>query len=363
MNSRRGMPSRFSKRGAAFARFQAHRVTFLSDLADTLTTGANVVQAVRESAQRCEDKLLRGVYVQIRDELGAGRTFAVAVGAWFTPTERMLLESFLEGARTNEQLGQALLNLGKVVGPFKSIRDALLTTGIAAVAAFVGILLALAISGGALIYLEGQLPTKDWPTLIVAFVAAVKWIGANILLVAGLVIALPFVVFRLLGLWSGPLRRRWDKSVFGFRAYRETYGALVMISLGAFSAAGRGIGETCKELMLNASPWLRWYIAEIRKRAADQEGANIVDVGLFQWQLMVRVGCLCSGVPLPDALRTVGLDASDLIAKRLVERLGRAQKILFATIPVAMFLCVGVIAVMYSFILSSAGSRVSPFSQ
>ena len=174
-------------------------------------------------------------------------------------------------------------------------------------------------------------------------------------LLGGLVASIVGVMFAL-KTWSGPTRRQWDRKTPGLKLYREIHGSLVMIALGAYTAAGRGVGESCRLLAANASPWLRSYLGTIQQRAHKEKGAEIVDVGLFEWRQMVRLVCLSAGIGLPEALRVVGLDASDVVARQLMQRLEQTDATLLAAQKAIVFTCVFVIVTMYFAMIGMAVS-------
>lgn len=332
---------------AAFRRFQQVRVTFLDDLAVTLKGGSNLIKAIGESAERCEDALQARIYRDIRDQLSNGQKLSVAMGTWFEPSERMLLEAFLEGSRTNENVGEALSNMVKVIRPYEALRIArrkLLTN---VLLAFIGSVGAVGITGYALASLKDALPVSKWPGWVLSLVEALEWIGKFWPVLAALVVAVPLAVSRVLKAWTGPVRRSWDRKVPGFAVYRATHGSLAMIALGAYSAAGRGVGETCRALSASASPWMRSYLSLIQHRATKEKNADIVDVGLFDWRLMVRIACLSSGAGLSAALRSVGLESSDVVARQLLARMQVAQVAVQNVLKVVFFGCLIVVLTMY----------------
>lgn len=338
---------------AAFKRFQQVRVTFLEDLAVTLKGGSNLIKAIGESAERCEDPLQALVYRDIRDQLSNGQKLPVAMGSWFEPSERMLLEAFLEGARTNENIGEALSNMVKVIRPYEELRRARMRLLTIMVFVFIGSIGAVGITGYALVSLKGALPVSKWPGWVLSVVDTVEWIAQFWPVLAAMAVAGPLVFIRVLNRWTGPVRRSWDRKVPGFAVYRETHGSLVMIALGAYSAAGRGVGETCRALSANASPWLRSYLSLIQHRAQKEKNADIVDVGLFDWRLMVRIACLSSGAGLSAALRSVGLESSDVVARQLLARMQVAQLATQNVLKVVFFGCLFVVLTMYFAMVSN----------
>jgi len=342
----RSFQRRFDK-GAAFKRFQKCRLTFLEDLSTTLKAGAQLGAAIIESARRCEDTLLGQVYQDIRERLSGGERLSTAMGAWFTPDERMLLEAFLEGARTNEGIGDALGSMAKVIGPHEEVAAARRWLGRSAAVRALLAMTAVAVMSVSLLELKAGIPTSRWPGWILTLTQGIEAVGQWWVPIVAAAILLPFFAFYGLRTWTGLARRGWDRKVPGFRTYREVHGSMLMIALGAYTAAGRGVGESCRLLATSASPWLRSYLGLIQHRAHKEKGADIVDVGLFEWRQMVRVVCLASGVGLPTALRTVGLDASDLVAKQMLARLKQVDVALAVTQKTITFTCVFVILSMY----------------
>ncbi len=343
---------RFDKK-AAFARFQGARIAFLSDLASALQSGAPLLKAIAESAERCEDKLQLRVYRDIRDELNRGGVLTTVLGSWFKQEERMLVESFLESARTNADIGKGLENLVGVIRPHELMREAQLKTIVILVFVFFACLGAIGLTGATMIHMEGLLPTEKWPPVVLAFVAAFRWLLSYALFIVIVLVAMPYVVYWILANWTGPMRKRWDASLPGLTVYRKLHGSMVMISLGAFAAAGRSIGDTCRLLSVNATPWLRSYLITIQTRAKDQEGARIVEVGLFDWRQMVRVACLCSGQSLPVALRVVGLDSSASVAQDTAQLLQRVQAVSLLFIPISLLSCLALVGLMFSALIIS----------
>ena len=342
----------FSRR-YAFSRFQKVRCDFLRDLATAMKGGASLTTAVGESARRCEDRLQALVYGDIRDRISEGKKLATTLGAWFVPMERMLLEAFLESARTNEQIGQGLEHAINVIEPQERVaaeRRKYLAVVIFTFVVCVGSVL-ITIPG--ITQVDRVLPRSKWPEFLASFFEAMKWLSQFWWLYAAIAAVLPFLAYCLLATWTGPVRRKWDARIPGFVIYRTTHGALTMIALGAFAGAGRGIGETCRALSRNANPWLRSYLASIQARAQDRKDADIVDVGLFDWRLMVRLACLCTGSNLTEALRSVGLRSSAEVAEELLARLRRAQRLTLLLIPVVMVSCIALMGAIYGVLISS----------
>lgn len=343
-------------RGAAFRRFQRSRLTFLNDLAVTLKAGAQLTAAIIESARRCEDPLQRVVYQDIRERLSNGEKLSRAMGSWFADSERMLLEAFLEGARTNEGIGEALQNMARVIDPYEQVAAARRQLARMALIRAVVAIFAVTVTSVSLVYLRSAVPASRWPGWILNLANIIQAIAPVWWLIPAALIAVVTLGIVLLKRWTGTTRRRRDKDTPGLKLYREIHGSLVMIALGAYTAAGRGVGESCRLLAANASPWLRSYLGLIQHRAHKEKGAEIVDVGLFEWRQMVRLVCLSAGVGLPEALRAVGLDASDVVARQLMQRLRQTDAALLAAQKAIVFTCVFVIVTMYFAMIGMAVS-------
>jgi len=335
-------------RSAAYQRFQGQRLTWLKDTATSLKGGADLTRVVAESAQRCEDPIQRMVYADIRDKLSEGKKLTMVVGAWFSPQERMLLEALLDGARTNEELGLAMERVVAVVKPQIQVDQERKKLAVIILLVLGSTLSMLLFTASVIGFSQRFLPAEKWPpSLLMAFgfmnaITDVWWIFVVLGVIA------PFAAAQVLQRWRGPLRKKFDKKVPGFVVYRMANASMAMIAIGAFAGAGRGLGETCNLLSRNATPWLRWYLAAIQERAKDRKEADIVDVGLFDWRLMVRVACLCMGSSLSSALCSVGLEASEDVAAELVVRLQRAQAALMRVIPGLMVLSVLAMGVVYA---------------
>jgi hypothetical protein len=350
-----GFQRRFD-RNAAFRRFQRYRLSFLKDLAATLKAGAQLSSAIIESAQRCEDPLQAMVYQDIRERLSNGEKLSTAMGSWFAESERMLLEAFLEGARTNEGVGEALGNMVQVIEPYEQLQNARRSLAFSAFIRALVSALAFVITGAALMEFKNAMPVDRWPEWIRPLPIFFGFLREWWIPIAAILGALPFTLIYVLNNWRGPDRRRLDRKTPGLRIYREVHGSLLMIALGAYTAAGRGIGESCRKLSMTATPWLRSYLGLIQHRAQKEKGAEIVDVGLFEWRQMVRLVCLSAGVGLPMALRKVGLESSDIVAAQLMQRLAATDKALNVAQKAVVFSCTSVILTLYFAMIGMAVS-------
>lgn len=339
-------------RRAAVQRFKAVRCTVMRDLSTALAAGADLATSLNESAKRCENAQEKRFYTDVATRISSGRTLVQAMAPWFPPGERMLLDAFLHTARTNESIGTAFQKIVQVIEPFDLLHKAARKFAVVAVLITVAALCAIAFTMTALVQLANVLPHDQWPAAIRAAYDFAQWMARYGWALLPLLLATPFAVHWLLMNWQGPLRRTWDQRGPGFAIYRQTQGAFTMISLGAYASAGRGIGESCRALAPIATPWLRWYLNAIIGRSA-RKGAEIVDVGLFDWRIMVRLTCLTSGQALPAALATVGLQASNTIASEVIDRLRRAQLGVVASLSVVLLSCIVTVATLYFTLLYS----------
>lgn len=339
-------------RNAAIAKFQGVRCIVMRDLATALLAGADLATCLNESADRCEAPLEKLFYVDVATKISSGRTLVQALGPWFKPAERSLLDAFLQTARTNESIGIAFQKVVQVIEPFDVLQKATQKFTVVCILISLAALGEIAFTMGALVQLANALPQDKWPALIRGGYAAATTVAAYSYVLVPLLVALPFAVRWMLMNWQGPMRRKWDQRGPGFSIYRQIQGAFVMISLGAYASAGRGIAESCRSLTPTATPWLRWYLNSIIGRSA-KKGADIVDVGLFDWRLMVRLTCLSTGQSLPTAMATVGLQASSTIATEIVDRLKRAQAATIAGLSAVLLICVLTVATLYFTLLYS----------
>lgn len=334
-------------------RFEGLRRAFLRDLGSSAAMGIPLTKIIAESAARCEDPLLRRVFTDLRSKIDGGGQLAPTLASWFTKQEGMMIGVFLEGARTNREVGQRLQDAESVIGAMEAMSQARTKTLVTAALVVAACCFALGMTFVGMSHMTKVVSPEKWPDVLVWLFEFGQWMQGAWPVMLAVAVAIPLVARKVLRSWTGATRRALDQRAPLFRAYRDVEGALTMIGLGAFTSAGKGLAEACRQLATQATPWLRSYLTRIERRATDKEGVDIVNVGLLHWSVMVRLAALSASGEFSQALAKVGVESATTMVADVETRMARVRWWLGAVFMPSVFVsCLAVIgwlmATMYS---------------
>lgn len=143
------------------------------------------------------------------------------------------------------------------------------------------------------------------------FVAANWHIGIAIIIVTLL------IARYLLRSWVGTTRRGMDR-VFPMTLYRGVQAANTLEEVGTLLAAGHEPRTAISALETHATPWLRMYLDQMRRRL--DEGADLagmLDVGLLMGRDMARLQLLADFRDLRTTIALTGVAARNLILAKV----------------------------------------------
>lgn len=338
--------------------FMTQRVEFLNDLGEMLLSGkGSINQVLSASARRTPSLTLAAAYRDIRERVTGGLLLHVALAPYFRPVENMLIESVNVNAKTDAERGQGFVaaatmihNLGGMRGGFLELIAAIVVSLLTVGAMGIGV------APFAAAQFEQISPRRFWPELARMVIdlgdtLAVYW-PVSVLAAVGAITALLWALPN----WTGE-RRRWaDQKLPAFRLYRLARSTPLMMTLGTFLAARVGFDRALRAMLERANPWERMYLQEMAANFGGKQkrGVDIIDVGMFDWQAMVRVEVRSMGVDLDDALRYVAAHAGP----KLVARVNNQLKGATATVRFLQRFALMLIAASVAFIYLSTVQNV-----
>ena len=130
-----------------------------------------------------------------------------------------------------------------------------------------------------------------------------------------------------------------------------------MMALGTFLAARIGFDRAIKNLLQRANRWEAMYLEEMLAnfQARHERGVDIVDVGMFDWQAMVRVEVRSMGVDIDEALRYVAVEAGPRLAALINTRTKQASAGIKGVQRVLLLLVAAAIGFVYLAVVQNAG--------
>lgn len=351
-----------SERVDAFERrraFSGQRIAFLNDLGKMMQGGkGSLNQVLSSSGKRTPKRALSAAYRDIRERVNEGLPLHVALQPYFRPMENMLLESVNVNAKTDEERGDGFVTAAKMIKNVSNtgsgVAQVLLDLAFAVLS--VGFMW-LGVAHFAAEQFAQIAPRKYWPEY------SRMVIGAGDALVAIWPITLIAIVAFVVGLaWALPnwigTRRKWvDQSVPGFRLYRLVRGTPLMMALGTFLTARIGFDRALKNLLQRANPWESMYLNEMLANfgGKHERGVDIIDVGLFDWQAMVRVEVRSMGVDLDEAMQHVAVETGPELAEMITARMAQASTSIKVVQRVVLLFVAAAVALVYLAVVQNAG--------
>lgn len=339
--------------------FSGQRIAFLTDLGEMMQEGkGSINQVLNASARRTPTATLSAAFRDIRDRLNGGMMLHVALQPYFRPMENMLIESVNVNAKTDAERGEGFVTAATMIQNLGSNAAGLVRVLVDLVMAIVTIgVMWLGVAHFAAEQFEQMTPRKYWPELSRIVIgtgdALVEiWpvtLGVAIGLLVGLAWALPN--------WIGA-RRKWaDQELPGFKLYRLVRATPLMMALGTFLAARIGFDRALKNLVQRANGWEAMYLNEMLANfgGKHERGVDIIDVGLFDWQAMVRVEVRSMGVDIDEALRYVAIESGPRLAELINARLKQASAAIKTVQRVFLLLIAAAIGFVYLAAVQNAG--------
>jgi type II secretory pathway component PulF len=186
-----------------------------------------------------------------QSRLAAGKSLSFAMRGWVSRAEELIIEA----GEQSDQLSKSLEDALTANAAGRSIRKAIfggLIYPTIMFAAVVGMIYGFAT--GIIPTFETIVPAEEWTgnaaimNSIATFVR--DWIVVGIMTLTGLLIA----IFITLPLITGPVRPILDR-LPPWSIYKITQGASFMISMRGFLAAGVPIPEALRRMLVNANPY------------------------------------------------------------------------------------------------------------
>lgn len=130
-----------------------------------------------------------------------------------------------------------------------------------------------------------------------------------------------------------------------------------MMALGTFLAARIGFDRALKNLLQRANPWEAMYLNEMLANfgGKHERGVDIIDVGLFDWQAMVRVEVRSMGADLDKALQHVAVETGPELAEMIDTRMAQASMSIKAVQRVLLLFVAAAIGFVYLAVVQNAG--------
>ena len=351
-----------TERWDAFERrraFSQQRVAFLTDLGEMMQEGkGSINQVLNASARRTPNAVLSAAFRDVRDRVNGGMLLHLALQPYFRPMENMLIEAVSVNSKTDAERGEGFVTAARMI-------ENLGSTGAGVARVLVDLFMTLLSVGfmwlGVAHFAAEQFaqiaPRRYWPELS----RIVIGIGDSLVdvwpVTLGVIVAAVVAIAWALPNWIGT-RRRWaDQRLPGFRLYRLVRSTPIMMALGTFLAARIGFDRAIKNLLQRANRWEAMYLEEMLAnfQARHERGVDIVDVGMFDWQAMVRVEVRSMGVDIDEALRYVAVEAGPRLAALINTRTKQASAGIKGVQRVLLLLVAAAIGFVYLAVVQNAG--------
>lgn len=351
-----------SDRWDAFERrraFAGQRVEFLADLGQALIEGkSSINQVLSASARRTPDPALSAAYRDVRDRLKGGMKLHVAFAPYFEPVENLLIESINTNAKTDTELGNGFVTAAGMIQNLSRTGKGLTQVMIDLAMALLTIgFVWLGVAHFAAAQFEQISPRKYWPEMSRIVIGMGDAMAGVWPITLGVIVALVAATAWAMPNWVGP-RRRWaDQKLPGFKLYRLVRALPLQMALGTFLAARIGFDKAIKSLVDRANPWERMYLHEMLGNLSGKHkrGVDIVDVGLFDWQAMVRVEVRSSGTDLDEALQHVAVQSAPRLVALLEKRVRDASTTIKMVQRIVITIVVASTAFVYLSTVQTAG--------
>ncbi|MCC7005948.1 MAG: type II secretion system F family protein [Ottowia sp.] len=233
------------------------------------------------------EKLVIDVARRMRD----GVSLSVALAKWIPDDEAGMIASGELSGNLPRSLDLVIESKRRIARVQRAYRMSLVRPAIYSVAVY-GVLWAI----GAFVTpsLMLVLPSSQATGLVVWLYAASAFAGSWLVMIPPLVLLLlATVIARSLPLWLGR-QRVAAESIFPYSFYRDMQGYIWLMSFSALLRAGLPDVDILKRQMLNANPWLKERLREIRARMVN--GATLPAALLAKG----RHGMPAFGFPNPD---------------------------------------------------------------
>lgn len=134
------------------------------------------------------------------------------------------------------------------------------------------------------------------------------------------------LVFKGIHTWTGPRRRKLDKSFIVFRMYQEFESAMFMLSFATLKSSKIGDREAIQKIAKTSSAWLKWHCNLMHNRIVQHGmGASAFSTGLFSARISDRLTDLCERGSFDSAVREIGQDVLDSTIDYLMATANRME--------------------------------------
>lgn len=322
--------------------FAKQRADFFSDAALVLgTVKLPAILALRIKAN--DGTPLGDAYYDISSEYRSGKKLSEAFGPYLDDGERLAMSGW-DSADSDEVLAKGFSMIGQIASAGKQIRAAMskvLTMSMGSL----GLALFLLWTMKSQVYpsLEKYFPVHQWALPARATYYIVNAMFANLWVFALCVVTIVGMYIWSLPNWTSPLRRRLDQSIFysWYRGYRSLQ---VLLALALHLQAKRGVGNSLRLIMEQASPWENWYLQEMWLRnERGEEGGTVFDVGFFDRSIKDRILLLSTAGSAEIAMESIAFTTQKELLEQFRERIllvGETVKrgsLLAGAVPMMLF--------------------------
>lgn len=306
-----------TKMVAAFKRWQFGnklQLAFLEDLYLLINDGIPANRAVEMMSQVTQG-LTREVALSIAEKIAQGQPLAEGMKEWFAP-------NVIEIVRVGEAGGALAQTI-------KSAINTLSQSG-AAMGAFIGALayptLVIVIACAVIVYLNDSVfvqfamikPIEQWPESGQRLVAVASFIKRWWWLVILSLVAIVFVLRRLMANYIGEYRATLDRFP-PFSFYRRFVSARLLETLGLLVANGVVFKSAIKVMQYQANPYLHYHLV-LMEHLLSMGKTNIADVlatGLVSDQDLMRLRVMAEVKGFEHGLVRMGIRGSEQVTSTL----------------------------------------------
>lgn len=305
--------------------FAKQRVVLLEDLGKMLLDGkGSITKVLTAMASRTPDAALSDAYTLIRQDVDTGKPLHEALEPYYRPIENMLIASINVNAKSDRERGEGFITVSQMIRYLELANEGLSSVFMAILKGIALIAFAWSIALDTAKGFQELAGRKTWYPVSRVVVEVGEALFSVWPLTAGIMVGLAILIWWLLPNWVGKNRKWADQHVPGFGLYRAIRSMPIQLALGTFLAAKIGFDKALDQLILRANPWERMYLQQMKDNLKSESGVGIVDVGLFDWQSMVRVEVRSVGKDLDEALQTVAVENAPDLSKRLAKQLNLA---------------------------------------
>lgn len=296
-----------------------------------------------EERNRKRKKLVWKVFARMRDAMGRGDSFSVAIKQFIPGDEYALLDIANESSEQDAVVRG--FELAEMAASAKRVLAATTSLQMAYPAFLLVYLYGFCMLFGGAIYPQvlDSKPLDQWPDAgrflyhFDTFCYEYWWFSSTV--VAGLV----FAYFATLKRWTGPLRNRLDSMPLLWRNRRDLRAALLIVSLAGLFDSNLTLRAALDRLTKTADPWLRWHLHAMSRRLTVRadEPMRALDTGLFSLVIVDTITDASGRDQFEDAIKELGRKSLDSVVE-VVKRSARFTHYVLLGFAAALFLTVGI---------------------